>query len=385
MKLTLTTTNTVKIKLLLLSPLPPEGKPGGIGTWSITILEELYSKPDYEIIHFDTAVKWRSVTDKKMYKRLVGGVFHGLYTFVKTFYLSLKHKPDVMHLCSSGSLATLKDILVIMSQMILGVRTVIHYHMGRLPAIIDKGGLPWMLNKLAISLADSVVVLDKNSESVLNKFFLHKVIRIPNAINPKHFESIHKSIHSEKSPASPVSIVFIGWAIPAKGLRELINVCVNISLFNLELKIVGPIEQDFQSDLEIVAKSRDNGRWLHFIGSVEHKTSLQYMNDADIFVLPSYTEGFPYVIAEAMALGKPIITTKVGAILEMLKDDNDELYGLLIQPRNEEELREAIIYLFEHPDEAKSLGHRASIRALSLYSIKQVFKKYDSLWKDLST
>lgn len=376
------TSDFKKSVILLLAPLPPDGKPGGIGTWTITILEELSSRADYEVIHIDTAVKWRSTTDKKLHKRLIGGILQGLYDAARAFRSTLKCKPDVLHLCSSGSLATFKDILILFTQKVLGVNTVIHYHMGRIPAIKGDGGWNWKLIQFAMSLADSVVVLDKHSELSLTVNFSHKIKRIPNAINLKHFERI--SGNNLCLPTSHVNIVYIGWAIRAKGLCELISACANISPYEFSLNIVGPIEQDFKNELEHVASKQGNSNWLNFIGPVAYIESLQYMNDADIFVLPSYTEGFPYVIAEAMALGKPIIATKVGAIPEMLTGDDYGECGLLIQPGKEDELRDAIVYLLEHPDEARALGLRASDRALSLYSIEHVFKQYDVLWKSLS-
>jgi len=375
--------NSKKTVILLLAPLPPDGKPGGIGTWTITMLDELSRRSDYDTVHVDTAVKWRSTTDKRLYKRLVGGVLQGTYDCVRAGILAIKHKPDVMHLCTSGSFATLKDILILASQKIIGVRTVIHYHMGRLPAIIAENGFQWKIIRVAIALADAVVVIDKKSELSLENTCAHKLKRIPNAINPNHFAALHTHDPRPCLPARLVHIVFIGWAIPAKGLRELVSACVNLMQHDLKLTIVGPIEPPFRSELKRAASKRGSCDWIDFTGPVEYSESLRYMRDADVFVLPSYTEGFPYVITEAMALGKPIIATNVGAIPEMLRDEDGSEYGLLIRPRDEHELTDAMVYLLNHPDEAGAMGISASKRALSLYCIGPIFKQYDSLWKSL--
>ena len=62
------------------------------------------------------------------------------------------------------------------------------------------------------------------------------------------------------------------------------------------------------------------------------------LSASDVFVLPSYTEGFPNVIIEAMAMGKPIIATSVGAIPEML----DEGCGVVVPPKDADSLQKAL-------------------------------------------
>ena len=105
------------------------------------------------------------------------------------------------------------------------------------------------------------------------------------------------------------------------------------------------------------------------------------MREATLFVLPTYTEGFPYVIVEAMANGCPIITTPVGAIEEMLTFDN-ELTGYLVKPKEMAELRKQIEYCLENNDEANVRAEKGKQKAYKEYSTKAIMNKFIKIWNE---
>ena len=97
--------------------------------------------------------------------------------------------------------------------------------------------------------------------------------------------------------------------------------------------------------------------------------------------MPSYTEGFPYVIVEAMASGCPIITTPVGAIEEMLTHDN-ELTGYLVKPKEVAGLRNQIEYCLENSNKAIARAEKAKEKAYAEYSTSAIMNKFINLWKE---
>ena len=70
-------------------------------------------------------------------------------------------------------------------------------------------------------------------------------------------------------------------------------------------------------------------------GRVQHNRIIEFLNASDIFVLPTYHEGLPNVVLEAMACRLPVVATKVGGIPEAVKDGEN---GFLVPPKNVERL-----------------------------------------------
>ncbi|MBI4531145.1 MAG: glycosyltransferase, partial [Candidatus Latescibacteria bacterium] len=102
------------------------------------------------------------------------------------------------------------------------------------------------------------------------------------------------------------------------------------------------------------------------------------MHALDLFVLPSWSEGLPVTILEAMASGKPVIATSVGGTPEVVVDGET---GTLVPPGNPERLAEAILYHLEHPEVSRGMGEKGLERVRSGFSLKrmidQTFRLYE--------
>ncbi|HEX3280706.1 MAG TPA: glycosyltransferase family 4 protein [Pyrinomonadaceae bacterium] len=98
----------------------------------------------------------------------------------------------------------------------------------------------------------------------------------------------------------------------------------------------------------------------------EERTS--FMHDLDVFVLPSFTEGTPNSIVEAMANGKPIIASAVGGIPDMIDDES----GILVPPGDPRALAKAMIVLAKNPELRRQMGEAALKRYRALFSPRVV-------------
>ena len=152
-----------------------------------------------------------------------------------------------------------------------------------------------------------------------------------------------------------LKLLFVGSLIPRKGLPILFDSLLQLRSRGtpVQLTIVGsgPLEQPLRTlagDLGIIGQ-------IDFEGHVSNRGELfRLYQQSDILVLPSYSEGFPRVIVEAMSQGLPVIATKVGGIPHRL---GDEVHALLVPPGSARELASAIEKMMADGELRRSLIH----------------------------
>jgi glycosyltransferase involved in cell wall biosynthesis len=128
-----------------------------------------------------------------------------------------------------------------------------------------------------------------------------------------------------------LNVLYLGHMVPTKGMKESMEAWQQLRPQGWRLRLAGQGSAAYQKELPGIV-GPDAG--VEFLGDLPPEMAWRCMQAADLFVLPTYTEGFPNVILEAMAAGKAIISTRVGAIPEMLAVDENESCGLVIAPRD---------------------------------------------------
>lgn len=138
----------------------------------------------------------------------------------------------------------------------------------------------------------------------------------------------------------PIQLLYVGRLVPVKGLRYLFR-AMHLLLdkgAQVSLQIVG--EGYHRPWLTQIANELDIANQVHFRDRIAFGPKLfGIYRQADIFVLPSLSEGVPKTLLEAMASGLPIVATRVGGIPDIVKDGET---GLLVEPRSPEQIAQAI-------------------------------------------
>lgn len=101
------------------------------------------------------------------------------------------------------------------------------------------------------------------------------------------------------------------------------------------------------------------------------------MGAMDLLILPSRNEGFGYVLAEAMSLGKPIVACRISSIPEVVQDG---LTGLLVPPGDVAALRDAILELVRHPIRARKMGQAGRQRVQKLFGLERMLDEVEALF-----
>ena len=371
------------IKVLFCSPYisSDDVVKGGINTWGRYIMEYAVTdgQSDSEIIpvSFDRFVS--SSEGKSIFSR----VFRGIQAYkvpVKNAISSMKKDaPDVLHLCTSAGLGIFRDLVLLRKAKRYGIKTVVHFHFGRIPELQRRNNWEWKLICKVMRCCDTAIVMNRPSEETLLAAGFTNVKYLPNPLAM----NVLKKIEEIRGRYKRVSrrLLYAGHVIKTKGVYELVEACSQIP--NIELRIVGKCMPDVESDLKTIASKNNDGTWMNIVGEVDHDTVLAELLQADMFVFPSYTEGFPNVILEAMACGCPIVSSDVGAIPEMLDVDGTPC-GVCFKPKSAEQVKGYVSLLLCENDIKTKFASNALTRIHSEYKMPTVWDKLILIWKSVN-
>ncbi|WP_299405952.1 glycosyltransferase family 4 protein [Acaryochloris sp. IP29b_bin.148] len=278
-------------------------------------------------------------------------------TFLRTL---LSRKVDIVHIHVSERGSVLRTILLARIAFIFHRPVVLHAHGAEFKPFFSK--MPGWAQKIISSIfgqCDGFIVLsDFWQNFYISQLGLipERVFTLPNSVElPTEIPC--------RQDSSPVNLVFCGRVGHRKGAFDLIQALAELPLHlkaraHLSIAGDGEIEQG-----QLLADRLGVSDLITFMGWINPGQRDQMLANADIFILPSYNEGLPLAILEAMAWGIPPITTPVGGIPEVVLPNQN---GLLVSPGNVQQLSKAIGYLLEDTERRLKLGKSARATAESL-------------------
>ena len=166
------------------------------------------------------------------------------------------------------------------------------------------------------------------------------------------------------APDGKTRLLFVGRLTAIKGLRVLLEAFTQAHAKNpnLHLTLIG--DGDDRAHLESLAAPL--GQAVHFAGYRSQEEVADAHRQADIFVLPSFAEGVPVVLMEAMASRTPVITSLVAGIPELVEDG---VSGYLTPPGDAETLAARILTLTENPDLRHDMGAKGREKVTREFNI----------------
>ncbi|HEX3386486.1 MAG TPA: glycosyltransferase, partial [Mucilaginibacter sp.] len=150
-----------------------------------------------------------------------------------------------------------------------------------------------------------------------------------------------------------INLLFLGRIGDRKGIFDLLDVIASgADIFKDKLKLYiggdGEVER-----LETYIKDNDLGGIVEYIGWVDAAKKEDYFLKSHVFMLPSYSEGLPVSLLEAMSYGMPVISTNVGGIPEILENG---VNGFMISPGDKEAMKAAMLQFLNDPAKIVDFG-----------------------------
>jgi exopolysaccharide biosynthesis WecB/TagA/CpsF family protein len=352
---------------------------GGIATVEKLILK--YAPTNAEIKHITTH------DEGSIPYRL--GVF--LQAIIKLFWTLLTQRVDVLHIHMSDGASLVRKAILALIGFAFRKPVLMHTHGAEFH--ITYSQLPQWLKPIISGIfrrCESFIVLSETwKEYYIQKVGLieQKVIVLPNPT-----ELPVGIPYRRNGNLNTVTLGFFGRVGHRKGTFDLLGAYAQLleqlktrysqgeSLPQTQLIIAG------DGDIELAkkfAKKLEIHENVTFLGWIDAQTREKLMASVDVFILPSYNEGLPMSLLEAMAWGLPAIVTPVGGIPELITDTQN---GLLVEPGNIQQLSTAIASLIEDEEFRITLGIAARETVnpfdVNIYS-QQLDKIYTSLLKPM--
>lgn len=227
--------------------------------------------------------------------------------------------------------------------------------------------------RMAIALSAQTIAVSHDLADHLSRDLWirrSRILMIPNGVRSVHPDGV--TVRKELTPG-PVDqlLVAIGNLYPVKGHAHLVDALALLAgrYPGLHVAIAG--RGPLADALAEQARQRGLADRVHLLGLRSDVAAL--LASADIFVLPSLSEGLPLALLEAMFAGCPTVATDVGEVRAALEDGEA---GLLVPPGNAVALAAALDDLLSNPARARALGARAACRAAAEYDVSQMVRRY---------
>ncbi|HCF50739.1 MAG TPA: hypothetical protein DER60_10675 [Syntrophomonas sp.] len=343
------------LKILLISPLPPPA--GGIASWTKQYIE-WSNNHDLNIDIVNTAVIGKRAEIINSKTKISDELKRTKDIIRELKKKIIEVKPQIIHLNTPcGKLGIIRDYLCARIAKKHDVKLFIHYRCNISDQVRKSRISRYFLKKIA-NIADINLVLNTSSKEYLKSEANSCSIKIANFIDKTFILQGSKQI-SDKIK----TISFVGHIQRTKGIFEIIDVARGFP--EITFKLAGPIANEI--------KEIDKPSNLVFMGPLIKQEVRELLIDSDIFLFPSYTEGFANAMLEAMSVGLPIISTPVGANIDMI----ESMGGVIVEVGDSLSIIDAI-------EKMKNSNDRSKMSEWNLNKVKSEYTTENGMSKLIS-
>lgn len=217
-----------------------------------------------------------------------------------------------------------------------------------------------------------------------------RLSHVPNGVSVEKFDEVTEAnrerVRDEFDLDDAKTVFFAGTIMPRKGVAELVKAVDRVvndhGIDDVRLVLAGETDLDDEYMDQVQSLVAEGGleEQVVFTGYLTDDTLLPLYSASDVFVLPSFEEGFGMVVSEAMAAGTPAIGSDISGIDQQIADGEA---GILVEAGNVDELAAALTDLLRNPEKRRAMGERCRERTQN-FSWETVTEQYIDIYRQLT-
>lgn len=329
------------MKIMLITQLPPPT--GGIAIWSNRYID--YCKNNnIDISVVNNAMIGERGSNFHAKKSLVVEIKRSIGIFKSILKQKKSFLPEIVHFNSACSpKGIIRDYLCI---KLIGKIPIVFHCRCNIEDQLNNNRLGIYFFKLAAKKAKKIIVLNIASKNYIEKLGLNTEI-VPNFISNTYLKTEPKQVNYQIQ-----KVCFTGHIHKEKGIDEIVEVAKEFP--NIQFTLVGKAEEKYE-------KLSDEKN-IEMTGNLAVESVKEILDESDVYIFPSYTEGFSNALAEAMARGLPVIASDVGANFDMVENKG----GIIVPCRQVMPIITAL----------KKMEKKQVRKQMSEWNIEKVKKEY---------
>ena len=337
-----------KLRVLVIGP-STQGAKGGMTTVLNVMREDAMLNSRVELTFYSSFIE----------APFLKKAFYCLWQLVKSFFLY--HKYDVIHIHSTAWASAFRKALYIRAAKLAGKKVIVHLHNAQYVDYYNSlSARKQRFLRRSLQMSDLVLCLsDVLKESCEASIGVDHCTALNNCIDTDKYGRIH-----EQSQNCPHQLLFLARVLPHKGVYDLVEVLRRLKEDGKPVRCI--IAGDGETDkVGALAASYGLKELIELPGWVDGEMKLELLRNSTALILPSYREGLPMAILEAMAAGKAIISTAIAAIPEVVEEG---VNGWLFQPGDLDALYQILVNFRESQELCLEMGRKNYEKARSQYS-----------------
>lgn len=282
----------------------------------------------------------------------------------------------VVHVHTASYFSFVRKSMVVLLAKLFRKRVILHVHGAEFILFYKKSG--WFLQYFIRSVmkqCNCILALSYQWKKDLQSISPLSDVRV--VYNPTILRSLCSDSFLPDS-SSPVKFLFMGRIGKRKGVYDILQALQYIRAQNFEIQLYG--DGELESVANLIQQNQLQDR-VKLCGWIDGVTKDSVFRQADVLLLPSYNEGLPISVLEALAYGLPVLSTTVGGISEAVEEG---VNGFLIQPGHCEALAERIEFLSESPSVRYQMGLCGYQLAKSRFDLPIIIEQLEALYREFA-